>query len=160
MKKILVAIVSAMVLCGCLFVAGCGGSEETASSAGAPLDEGVYTVDFESDNPSMIHVNEACDGKATLTVEGDTMTLHLVMPSKNIVNMYAGLSDDAKKDGAELIEPTVEEVTYDDGYVEEVNAFDVPVSVIDEEFDLAIIGKKGKWYDHKCTISNAEPKAD
>ena len=37
---------------------------------------------------------------------------------------------------------------------EEVNGFDVPVPVIDEEFDLALIGKKGVWYDHKVSVSN------
>ena len=39
-------------------------------------------------------------------------------------------------------------------YKEEVNGFDVPVPVIDEEFDLALIGKKGVWYDHKVSVSN------
>ena len=35
-----------------------------------------------------------------------------------------------------------------------MNGFDVPVPVIDEEFDLALIGKKGVWYDHKVSVSN------
>ena len=44
---------------------------------------------------------------------------------------------------------------YNDGEpAEEVNAFDVPVPAIDEEFDLALIGTKGKWYDHKVSVSN------
>ena len=38
-----------------------------------------------------------------------------------------------------------------------MNAFDIPVSVIDEEFDMALIGTKGKWYDHKVSISNVQP---
>ena len=45
-------------------------------------------------------------------------------------------------------------VTYSDGTTEEVNGFDVPVPVIDEEFDLALIGKKGVWYDNKVSVSN------
>lgn len=28
---------------------------------------------------------------------------------------------------------------------------------MDEEFDLALIGTKGKWYDHKVKVSNATP---
>ena len=45
-------------------------------------------------------------------------------------------------------------VTYSDGTTEEVYGFDVPVPALDEEFDLALIGTKGKWYDHKVSVSN------
>ena len=51
-------------------------------------------------------------------------------------------------------EPTVDTVTYSDGTTEEVYGFDIPVTVIDQEFDLALIGKKGVWYDHKVSIEN------
>ena len=30
----------------------------------------------------------------------------------------------------------------------------IPVPALDEEFDLALIGTKGKWYDHKVSVSN------
>lgn len=102
----------------------------------------------------MFHVNEAYDGKGILTVENGQMTIHVSMPSKNIVNLYLGSAEDAQKDGAELIQPVTDTVTYSDGTTEEVNGFDVPVPVIDEEFDLALIGKKGVWYDHKVSVSN------
>ena len=82
------------------------------------------------------------------------MTIHVSMPSKNIVNLYLGSAEDAQKDGAELIQPVTDTVTYSDGATEEVNGFDVPVPAIDEEFDLALIGKKGVWYDHKVSVSN------
>ena len=59
----------------------------------------------------------------------------------------------AMKDGAVLLEPVKDTVTYSDGVSETVNGFDVPVPAIDEEFDLAIIGTKGKWYDHKVKVS-------
>ena len=29
-----------------------------------------------------------------------------------------------------------------------------------EEFDVAILGSKDNWYDHKVTVSNPVPKAD
>ena len=99
-------------------------------------------------------MNEAYDGKGILTVENGQMTIHVSMPSKNIVNLYLGSAEDAQKDGAELIRPVTDTVTYSDGTTEEVNGFDVPVPVIDEEFDLALIGKKGVWYDHKVSVSN------
>ena len=57
---------------------------------------------------------------------------------------------------AELLEPTVDTVTYDDGLSEEVYGYDVPVPELEKEFDLALIGTKGKWYDHKVSIANPE----
>ena len=113
----------------------------------------VTGADFNTDS-SMFHVNEAYDGKGILTVENGQMTIHVSMPSKNIVNLYLGSAEDAQKDGAELIQPVTDTVTYSDGTIEEVNGFDVPVPAIDEEFDLALIGKKGVWYDHKVSVSN------
>ena len=112
----------------------------------------MYEAVFDSDS-SMFHINEACEGISELTVADGQMTLHMIMPSKNIVNLFQGMAEDAQTDGAALIEPTVEEVTYSDGWKEEVFAFDVPVPVLDEEFDLALIGTKGKWYDHKVSVS-------
>ena len=51
----------------------------------------------------------------------------------------------------------METVDFGDGTEpEEANAFDVPVPALDEEFDLALIGTKGVWYDHKVSVSNPE----
>ena len=132
---------------------------ETEQEAKAELADGVYTADFDTDN-AMFHVSEACDGKGTLTVENGAMTIHVSLGSKNIVNLYPGLAEDAKKDGAELLEPTTDSVTYSDGSTEEVYGFDIPVPALDEEFDLALIGTKEKWYDHKVIVSNPEPSED
>ena len=129
--------------------------EETAEKTAAELEDGTYTAEFDTDS-SMFHVNEACEGKGTLTVKDGIMTIHVSMPSKNIVNLYPGLAEDAQKEGAELLQPTTDTVTYSDGMTEEVNGFDVPVPALDEEFDLALIGTKGTWYDHKVSVSNPE----
>lgn len=130
--------------------------EETEEkTAAAELEDGTYTAEFDTDS-SMFHVNEACEGKGTLTVKDGIMTIHVSMPSKNIVNLYPGLAEDAQKEGAELLQPTIDTVTYSDGMTEEVNGFDVPVPALDEEFDLALIGTKGTWYDHKVSVSNPE----
>ena len=117
------------------------------------LEDGVYIVDFNTDS-SMFHVNEANDKKGTLTVKDGKMTIHVSLVSKKIVNLFAGTAEDAQKDGAKLIQPTTEEVTYSDGSKEEVYAFAVSVEALDQEFDLALIGTKGKWYDHKVSVSN------
>lgn len=119
----------------------------------AQLPDGVYTAEFSTDS-SMFHVSEACDGKGTLTVKDGVMTIHISLGSKKILNLYPGLAEDAAKDGAVLLQPTTDTVTYSDGMTEEVYGFDVPVPVIGEEFDLALIGTKGKWYDHKVKVSD------
>lgn len=127
-------------------------STETAQDE-AQLPDGVYTAEFSTDS-SMFHVSEACDGKGTLTVKDGIMTIHISLGSKKILNLYPGLAEDAAKDGAVLLEPTTDTVTYSDGMTEEVYGFDVPVPAIGEEFDLALIGTKGKWYDHKVVVSD------
>ncbi|MEQ2387206.1 iron transporter [Waltera intestinalis] len=127
-------------------------STETAQDK-AQLPDGVYAAEFSTDS-SMFHVSEACDGKGTLTVKDGVMTIHISLGSKKILNLYPGLAEDAAKDGAVLLEPTTDTVTYSDGMTEEVYGFDVPVPVIGEEFDLALIGTKGKWYDHKVKVSD------
>lgn len=127
-------------------------STETAQDK-AQLPDGVYTAEFSTDS-SMFHVSEACDGKGTLTVKDGVMTIHISLGSKKILNLYPGLAEDAAKDGAVLLHPTTDTVTYSDGMTEEVYGFDVPVPVIGEEFDLALIGTKGKWYDHKVKVSD------
>ena len=131
-------------------------STEVSTEEKAELPDGVYLADFDTDN-GMFQVSEACDGKGTLTVENGEMTIHVSLGSKNIVNLYPGLAEDAKKDGAELLVPTIDTVTYSDGWTEEVYGFDIPVPVLEEEFDLALIGTKGKWYDHKVIVSNPTP---
>ena len=125
------------------------GTEETAGT----LEDGTYEAEFDTDS-GMFHVNEANDGKGILTVKDGKMTIHISLVSKNIENLYVGKAADAQKDGAELLQPTTDTITYDDGSTEEVYGFDVPVKALDETFDLALIGTKGKWYDHEVSVSN------
>ena len=88
------------------------------------------------------------------------MTIHVSLNSKKIVNLFVGTAEDAQKDGAEILEPTTDTVTYSDGMTDEVYGFDIPVPAIDEEFDVALIGTKDKWYDHKVKVTNPEKKSD
>ena len=127
-------------------------SEETEETAGT-LEDGTYEAEFDTDS-GMFHVNEANDGKGILTVKDGKMTIHISLVSKNIVNLYVGKAADAQKDGAELLQPTTDTINYDDGSTEEVYGFDVPVKALDETFDLALVGTKGKWYDHEVSVSN------
>lgn len=123
------------------------------------LEDGVYSASFETDS-SMFHVNEAYDNLGTLTVQDGQMTIHVTLAGKGILQLYLGLAEDAEKEGAEVLEPTLDQVTYSDGLTDEAYGFDIPVPYLDQEFDLALIGKKEKWYDHKVKVSVIEKKVE
>ena len=162
-----------------LLLAGCGASApstaesapeavstvETAPAAtaapatAAALPDGVYTARFNTDS-SMFHANEAVDGMGTLTVENGTMTFHVSLQSQKIVNLYLGKAADAPAHESDWLQPTVDTVTYSDGTSDEVYGFDIPVAAVDADFQLAILGTKGTWYDHTVSISDAEPAAE
>ena len=174
-KQFLSLSVASLLLAAAL--TGCGAASSTASSAAgseaassvassaasetaaAALPDGVYTAEFDTDS-GMFHANEACDGKGTLTVENGKMTFHVSLASKKIVNLYVGMAADADANKADWLLPTTDTVTYSDGTSEEVYGYDIPVAAVDEDFQLALLGTKGKWYDHTVSIRNAEPKAE
>ncbi len=131
-------------------------ASQTSTDVQTPaLEDGIYDAEFDTDS-SMFHVNEANEGRGTLTVENGKMTIHISLVSKNIVNLFVGTAEDAQKDGAELLQPTTDIVTYSDGTSEEVYGFDVPVEALDQKFDLALIGTHGKWHDHKVSVSDPQ----
>ena len=134
-------------------------SEAASASAESALPDGVYTADFDTDS-SMFHANEANDGKGTLTVKDGQMTFHVSLVSKKIVNLYVGTAEDAASHEADWLQPTTDVVNYSDGTSDEVYGFDIPVEALDTDFSVAILGKKGKWYDHTVSVRNAEPKAE
>ena len=169
-------LLAGVMLAGSL--TGCGASSAPASSAAsseaaassavseaasepaaeAALPDGVYTADFDTDS-SMFHANEASDGKGTLTVKDGQMTFHVSLASKKIVNLYVGMAADAEAHEGDWLQPTTDTVTYSDGTSDEVYGFDIPVEALDEDFQLAILGSKGKWYDHTVRVANAQPAA-
>lgn len=104
----------------------------------------------------MFALSEGCNGICKLTVKDGKMTAHISLKSKKILNLFEGLADDAQKAGATLLQPTTDTISYSDGTTDEVYGFDVNVPALDEEFDLALVGTKGTWYDHKVSFSLAE----
>ena len=174
MKRVFSCVVAASLALSLLV--GCGTSSTASSAASsaassevassvassaaetAALPDGVYTAEFDTDS-SMFHANEACDGKGTLTVENGQMTFHVSLASTHIVNLYLGKASDAADHEADWLQPTTDTVTYSDGTSEEVYGFDIPVSAVDADFDLAILGTKGKWYDHVVSVRNAVQQA-
>ena len=169
-------LLAGAVLAGSL--TGCGASSAPASSAAsseaaassavseaasepaaeAALPDGTYAADFDTDS-SMFHANEANDGKGTLTVKDGQMTFHVSLVSKKIINLYVGMAADAEAHEGDWLQPTTDTVTYSDGTSEEVYGFDVPVEALDTDFQLAILGTKGKWYDHTVSVRNVEAQA-
>ena len=174
MKRVFSCVVAASLALSLLV--GCGASSTASSAASsaasseaassvassaaetAALPDGVYTAEFDTDS-SMFHANEACDGKGTLTVENGQMTFHVSLASTHIVNLYLGKASDAADHEADWLQPTTDTVTYSDGTSEEVYGFDIPVTAVDTDFDLAILGTKCKWYDHVVSVRNAVQQA-
>lgn len=101
----------------------------------------------------MFHVNEANKGKGILTAKDGNMILHVTLAGKSIVNLYVGNAENAKDDKQNWLNPSVDTVTFDDGFTETAFGFDIPIEKIDTEFDLAILGKKGVWYNHKVIVT-------
>ncbi len=159
MKK-MAALVGALCI-ACLLLVSCGGQGATGGSQSAEggnktgLEPGRYTAKFDTDS-SMFGVNEYYEGRGTLEVSEDGATLHVVLRGDGIVKLFVGTAEDAQKGGAVLLEPTEEVVTYADGLSKTCNAFDIPIAKLDEEFDCAILGAKGSWYDHKVVVSDPQ----
>lgn len=172
MRKISSFVVAALLAAG-LVLSGCGGSGAPASSSAAgssatssaassavadkkiDLKDGTYTAKFTTDS-TMFHVNEVYKERGTLTVKDGKATLHVTLASTSIVKLFVGSAEDAQKDGAKLLEGKEEAVKYPDGTSDKAFAFDIPVPVIDAEFDCALVGTKGKWYDHKVKVSDVK----
>ena len=175
MKRVFSCVVAASLALSLL--AGCGASSTASSAASsaasseaassvassaaetAALPDGVYTAEFDTDS-SMFHANEACDGKGTLTVENGQMTFHVSLASTHIVNLYLGKAADAAANASDWLQPTTDTVTYSDGTSDEVYGYDIPLDAVDTDFQLAILGTKGTWYDHTVSVRNAEPKTE
>ena len=105
LRKRLMAVVLSAVMTAAIFT-GCASKDDSSKSAKteqqksdakeekskdskseaakAPIEDGTYTAEFKTDS-TMFHVNEANEGKGTLTVEDGKMTIHISLVSKNIV---------------------------------------------------------------------------
>ena len=129
---------------------------EDKSDNKTALEDGIYSAKFETDS-GMFKINETKEGRGILTVKDGKMTMEIVLSGDGIVGLYEGLDKDAKNDEKNRINCSKVTVKYDDGSEEEVNSFVIDVPVLDKEFDLALIGKKEKWYDHKVIVSDVKP---
>lgn len=151
MKKRVLTFLICLVTVMLGIFTGCGGND--SGSGNGALEDGTYSAEFNTDS-GMFHVNEMYDGKGTLTVKNGEMTIHVTLVSKRIVNLFSGTSEEAGQNGADIIEPVIDKVVYDDGYEDEVYGFDIPVPALDSEFPIAVLGESGNWFDHMVIVSN------
>ena len=156
---------------------GCGAASSTASSAAgseaassvassaaasetaaAALPDGVYTAEFDTDS-GMFHANEACDGKGTLTVEKrhDDLPRQPRFQRRSSTCMSAWPQTPTPTKPTGCCPPPTPSPT-PTAPPKEVYGYDIPVAAVDEDFQLALLGTKGKWYDHTVSIRNAEPR--
>lgn len=152
MKKFTVLLLVMILI---VSFAACGKSAEPQKEEEPKLADGEYVVKFNTDS-SMFHANEVDEGCGVLFVENGEMTLFVRLAGTGIVTLFKGKAEDAQKDGAELIDHVEVEVEYPDGTKETVYGFYIPVDELDTEFDCAILGKKGTWYDHVVSVSSPE----
>ena len=177
-NRVISGAVAALVLAGLL--AGCGstatgassadstpaateaaGSEATAPTAEpqteAALPDGVYTAEFETDS-SMVHANEACDGKGTLTVADGKMTFHVSLASKKIVNLYLGTAEDAPSHESDWLQPTTYTVTYSYGTSDEVYGYDIPLWIPTSSWPFWAPRAPGTTIPSACAMPSLRPK--
>ena len=139
-KKLLVLLLSASM--AMTMLAGCGSNtdkkDDTKTEASKDDASEAKTDSKDAKEP------ELEDGTYKVDFNTDSSMFH-ENPDYN----------DGK---ATLTDPSeTTEITYSDGSApKEVYSFDVPVPALDDEFDLALIGTKGTWYDHKVSVSNPE----
>ncbi len=150
-KYAAVLLFTGIIFSSCATVKKSADVSESFNKAG--YKDGLYTAVFTTDS-AMFHVTEAHKNKGVVTVKNGKMVIHVSLSGKSILNLYRGKAIDAKKNKKQWISYVSDTVTYDDGTSETVNGFDIPVSCINEDFDLALIGKKGIWYDHKVSVSD------
>ena len=104
----------------------------------------------------MFSVNETFKGRGVLTVKDGKMWIHVSLRGNKINHLFCGTAAEATNSRSRWLDPTVDTVTYDDGTEEKVSGFNIPVEKIGVEFPVALIGKKGIWYDHMVSVSDVQ----
>lgn len=147
------SLVGALLACCALGFAGCGQASEQAATeqpakqvaveqttAGQTVADGTYAIEVETD--SSMFRSESC----TLTVEKGTYTAALTLPGEGFSRLYFGTAEEAAQASDEQV---YDYHLNDDGKY----TFDIPVSALDEEMQIAAYGqRRDTWYDHTITF--------
>ena len=114
------------------------------------LKDGKYTVGFATeDDLGMIGLNDALDGKATLTAKNGKMKVHVPMKGIGLTKAFVGTAKNAAKKGAKIIKGKKEKVGD-----ETVLAFDIPVKSLNKSFTVSFFSKRKKsWYQKTVKVT-------
>ena len=97
----------------------------------------------------MIGLNDALDGKTTLTVKKGKMTVHVPMKGTGLTKAFVGTAKSASKKGAKTIKGKKEKVGGDKGL-----AFDIPVKKLNKSFNVCFWSKRRKrWYQKSVKVT-------
>ena len=91
-----------------------------------------------------------------LHLRPEQLSDRVILRGNKINHLFCGTAAEAKNSRSRWLDPTVDTVTYDDGTEEKVSGFNIPVEKIGVEFPVALIGKKGIWYDHMVSVSDVQ----
>ena len=122
----------------------------SVSAKKSSLKNGKYTVGFSiDDGQGMIGLNDALDGKTTLTVKNGKMTVHVPMKGVGLTKAFVGTAKNAAKKGAKTIKGKSEKVGD-----ETVLAFDIPVKSLNKSFTVSFYSKRKKsWYQKTVKVT-------
>ena len=125
-----------------------GGS---AASAEGVLADGVYTLDVTTDG-GRFRLNEALEGKGTLTVENGRMTAHITLSGTGFSKLFPGSAEEAKKEGAAVIDAVKDSVTYPDGFTDTANGFDIPVASLDGKKERFLVRPYHSYFRSRAAV--------
>ncbi|MGN0241158.1 MAG: hypothetical protein ACI4CS_05680, partial [Candidatus Weimeria sp.] len=123
---------------------------QASVSAKKKLKDGKYTVGFTTeDDLGMIGLNDALNGKTTLTVKNGKMKVHVPMKGVGLTKAFVGTAKNAAKKGAKVIKGKTEKVGDDT-----VLAFDIPVKSLNKSFTVSFFSKRKKsWYQKTVKVT-------
>ena len=114
------------------------------------VTDGMYTVQVDTDS-SMFRVEEC-----VLTVQDGQMTAEMSLPGQGFSRLYFGTAEEAEAAAAtgELDSGIYDYYLNGEG----LYTFDVPVSALDQEIQVAAFGhRRDTWYDHVIVVHAPEP---
>ena len=121
---------------GCAGTAADSGQAQVQAESVSQLPDGTYACTVTTDS-SMFHA-KSC----TLEVTDGAITAHLTLPGQGFSRLFFGKAEEAA--GAPQEQVFDYYLNEDGDYT-----FDLPVSALDEELDIAAFGhRRDTWYDH------------
>ena len=137
-RKSIATLIAVVLMClfALLLMMGCASPSAQATG----LQDGSYQIEVDTD--SSMFRSDSCE----LIVKDGSYTAALVLPGEGFSKLYYGTAEEAASAAEQDI------------YVYHLNdegkyTFDLPVSALDEELQIAAYGQnRDTWYDHTITF--------